>query len=76
MNRELPVSFTEEKLPKYLDRNYKESIYYAETQKKTGLMNDYSQYLFAKLPEDPIEYKKLYKNDPDVKIKIEPFLFT
>lgn len=39
-------------------------------------MNEYTQYLFAKLPDDPIEYKKLYKNDPNVKIKVKPYLFT
>lgn len=76
MNRELPLTFTEEALPKYLDWNYKDTIYYVETQKKTGRMNEYTQFLFAKLPDDPIEYKKLYKNDPEVKIKVNPFLFT
>lgn len=71
--RELPPSYID---PKYEHRNKDDNIYYAETQRKTGSINDYGQYLFAKLPNDAYSYKELTKNDPMVIIRYQPFLFT
>lgn len=53
------------------------TIYYVETQKRTGSTNDYGQYLFARLPKD---YMKFYEQQKDgdnmLKLKYKPFLFT
>ena len=53
------------------------TIYYAETQKKTGSTNDYNQYLFARLPTDYMNFYEQQKNgDSNLKLKYKAFLFT
>ena len=53
------------------------TIYYAETQKKSGSTNDYTQFLFARLP---IEYMKFYdaqrNKDVNLRTAYKAFLFT
>ena len=59
-------------------KGYKqESIYYAETQKKTGAPNDYGQYLFAKLPHDYLKfYNEIKSGSNMIRTQYKPFLFT
>ena len=53
------------------------TIYYAETQKKTGSPNDYNQYLFARLPTNYTKYYEQYKaTGSNLLIRYKPFLFT
>lgn len=53
------------------------TIYYAETQKKSGSTNDYTQFLFARLP---IDYMKFYdaqrQGDTTLRVAYQAFLFT
>lgn len=58
------------------DFNDKDTIYYAETVKKTTSLNDYAQFLFAKLPENPLEFKKLTKENPELNAAYKPFIFS
>lgn len=53
------------------------TIYYAETMKKTGSPNDYNQYLFARLPIKYMDYFNQYRaTGSNLLIKYKPFLFT
>ena len=53
------------------------TIYYAETMKKTGSPNDFNQYLFARLPIKYDQYFKSYKaTGSNLLIRYKPFLFT
>ena len=76
IGRELPFSYTQEKLPKYMDQNTEDRIFYAETQVKTGTMNAYGQYLFAKLPKDGNQYKEMTVSDGSIIEGYQPYLFT
>ena len=59
-------------------RSFKtETIYYAETQKKTGAPNDFNQYLFAKLPVNYMKFHEEIKlGNFNLKVNYKPYLFT
>ena len=53
------------------------TIYYAETQRKSGSTNDYMQFLFARLPKDYRKYNEQYRaKGSNLKIRFKPFLFS
>lgn len=53
------------------------TLYYAETLRKSGSPNDYSQYLFARLPKDYQKYYKQYRaKGSNLMIEYKPFLFS
>lgn len=61
----------------YIEYNSDNTIYYVETQKKTGSTNDYGQYLFARLPKDYMKFYNQQKDgDSNLKLRYKPYLFT
>lgn len=74
IEKELPLAY-EEPSP-YTAKNRDNTIFYVETQKKTGTMNDYGQFLFAKLPRDGNNYKEMTVSDPAIIRSFKPYLFT